>query len=354
MQKWEKWARVSTGPYQGKPELTMAGIGESGYVIHVRDRAGNVVKLIPTTPGRTGYIVNMGGARIIAHLATGPTRMGGFLATGSDNCLYHLESNGSQHRWQKTFGPGRFLGTVYSWATLDGYAEILGEGTDHQLSYTCVTPEQDRDNIKQWESVGQPGEAGGKKGLNGPPAVVFDGRGLHVLVRGQDNHLWHTFGKDNEQQGTRSFSRWTNLGGRLTQVPVAICSQKGIECFVIGENNEPFVNTWDGTCWSGFESLGGQLQGLPSAISIHGSDKTFVFGRGMHDKLWCSQRNGSGWQEWQSLGDDLTGDPAVWEESFSGNGGGLISCLVLRQNGELWLRELQLTSGEYSGSEIVV
>jgi hypothetical protein len=354
MEQWKDWAKVSAGPYQGKPELTMSGIGESGYVIHVRDRVGNVIKLIPSIPERTGATVNMGGARIIAHLATGPTRRGGFLATGSDNCLYHLESNGSQHRWQKTFGPGRFLGSVFSSATLDGYAEILGEGTDHQLAYACVTPEQDRDNIKQWENLGQPGEAGGKKGLNGPPAVVFDGRGLHVLVRGQDNHLWHTFGKDNEWQGTRSLGRWTNLGGRLIQVPVAIRTQKGIECFVIGENNEPFVNTWDGTRWSGFESLGGQLQGLPAATYIRDGNKTLVFGRGVHDKLWYCQRNGTGWQEWQSLGDELTGDPAAWAESFFGNHEGLISCMVLRQNGELWLRELRLTRDEYSERSTIV
>jgi len=347
MEQWNDWAKVSVGPYQGKPELTMAGIGESGYMIHVRDRAGNVIKLIPAAPGRTGVIVNTGGAGIITHLATGPTRVGGFLATGSDNCLYHIESNGSQHRWQKTFGPGRFLGAVFSSATLEGYAEVLGEGTNHQLAYACVTPLQDIDNIKQWESLGQPGETGGRKGLNGPPAVVFDEGGLHVFVRGQDNQLWHTFGKDNEQQGTRSFSRWTNLGGGLTEVPVAIRTQKGIECFVISENSEPFVNTWDGTHWSGFESLGGQLKGLPAAIYIHGNNKTFVFGRGMRDKLWYCRRNGTAWQEWQSLGDDLSGDPAVWEESFSDNGEGLISCVVLRQNGELWLRELRLTRDEY-------
>lgn len=354
MEQWKDWAKVSAGPYQGKPELTMSGLGESGYVIHVRDRAGNVIKLIPSASGRTEAIVNTGGAGIIAHLATGPARMGGFLATGSDMCLYHIESNGSQHRWQKTFGPGRFLGTVFSSATLDGYAEILGEGTEHQLAYACVTPEQDIDNIKQWENLGQPGEAGGKKGLNGPPAVVFDGLGLHVLVRGQDNHLWHTFGKDNERQGTRSFSRWTNLGGRLTQVPVAIRTQKGIDCFVIGENHEPFVNTWDGRGWSGFESLGGRLKGLPAAIYVHGSDKTIAFGRGVHDKLWYCQRNGTSWQEWHSLGDGLTGDPAAWEESFSERGEALIACLVLRQNGELWLRELQLTMDEYSERRLTI
>lgn len=346
MEKWTDWAKVSAGPYQGKPELTMAGIGESEYVIHVRDRAGNVIKLIPTAPGRTRDIVNTGGAGIIAHLATGPTRRGGFLATGSDNCLYHIESNGSQHRWQKTFGPGRFFGAVFSAVTLDGYVEILGEGTNHQLAYAYLTPLQDRDNIRKWESLGQPGEASDRKGLNGPPAVVFDERGLHVFVRGQDNHLWHTFGKGSEWRRARSFGRLTNLGGNLTQAPVAIRTQRGIECFVIDENNELLVNAWDGTQWSGFVSLGGQLQGLPAAIYIHGVDNTLVFGRGAHDELWYCQRNRIGWQEWQSLGEGLTGDPAAWEGGFFDNGEALISCMVLRQNGELWLRELQLTRDE--------
>lgn len=349
MGKWKEWTKVSIGPFQGKPELTMMGTGEPRYVIDVRDRAGNVIKHNPAVPGRTGAMINTGGAGIIAHLGTGPTRKGGFLATGNDKSLYHTESNGSQYRWQKTFGPGQFLGTVSSWTTRDGYAEILGEGTDHQLAYAFVTPEQDRDNIKQWENLGRPGEAGGKMGLNGRPAVVFDRRGLHVLVRGQDNHLWHTFGKDNDHQEKRSFGPWTDLGGSLTQVPVAIRTQKGIECFVTGDDEMLFVNTWDGTRWSGFESIGGQLKGLPAAINIHGSDSTCIFGRGVHDKLWYRQRNGSDWQEWQSLGEELTGDPAVWEEPLSGNGAGVVSCVVLRQNGELWLRELQLTSDEYSG-----
>jgi hypothetical protein len=346
MGKWEEWAKVSTGPYQGKPELTMAGLGESGYVIDVRDRAGNVIKLIPAAPERTGVRINTGGAGIIAHLATGPMRMGGFLATGNDQRLYHIESNGSQYRWQRTFGPGQFLGTVSSWTTMDGYAEILGEGTDHQLAYAYVTPEQDRDHIKQWENLGQPGEAGGKKGLNGRPAVVFDGRGLHVLARGQDNHLWHTFGKDNDHRGKRAFDSWTNLGGSLTQVPIAIRTQTGIASFVIGDNQALFVNTWDGTHWSGFKSMGSQLKGLPAAISVHGSDSTFIFGRGVQDELWYRQRNGVNWEDWQSLGEGLTGDPAAWEQSLSGNGEGVVSCVVLRQNGALWLRELQLAGDE--------
>ena len=35
----------------------------------------------------------------------------------------------------------------------------------------------------------------------------------------------------------------------------------------------------------------------------------------------------------QALGDDLTGDPAVWEESLSGHGGGLISCVKMASFG---------------------
>jgi len=350
MGKWKEWTKVSIGPFQGKPELTMMDIGEPGFVIDVRDRTGNVIKHFPAAPGRTGAKINSGGAGIIDHLGIGPTRMGGFLATGSDKRLYHIESNGSQYRWQKTFGPGQFLGTVSSLATLDGHAEILGEGTDHQLAYAFVTPEQDRDNIKHWENLGRPGEAGGIMGLNGRPAVVFDRRGLHVLVRGQDNHLWHTFGNDNDHQEKRSFGPWTNLGGSLTQVPVAIRTQDGIECFTVGEDNVLFVNTWNGTGWGGFESLGGQLKGLPAAINIRGRDSTLIFGRGMHDELWYRQRNRANWQDWQSLGEGLIGAPAVWEEPSSGIDAGVVSCVVLRQNGELWVRELQLTRDEYSGN----
>jgi hypothetical protein len=351
MGTWHAWTKIATGPYQGKPELTFAGRGESGYVISVRDRAGNVIKHIPATLGRIRTTINTGGAGTISHLAMGPTRMGGFLATGRDKCLYHIESNGSQYRWQKTFGPGKFLGSVHSWTTLNGYAEIFGEGTNHQLAYAYVPPEQDRENIEHWENLGWPGKASGKKGLNGRPAVVYDGRGLHILVRGQDNHLWHAFGNDNHLQEKRAFGGWTNLGGNLLQVPVAIHTRNGIECFVIGENNEVFVYTWNGR-WRGFENLGGQLEGLPAAININGGDSTFVFGRDVQDKLWYRQRNGVVWQEWQSLGEGLTTDPAVWEESLLDKGGGLVSCVVLRQNGELWLREFQLTKDEYSNERL--
>jgi hypothetical protein len=114
---------------------------------------------------------------------------------------------------------------------------------DHQLAYACVTPEQDRNNIERWENLGRPGGVGGQKGLN--------------------------FGRDSDPQGNRTFGRWHNLGGRLTEVP--------------------------------------------------------------------------------ALGGGLAGDPAVRKEFLADDGAGLISCVVLRKNGELWLRELQLTKEEYSG-----
>jgi hypothetical protein len=84
----------SKGPYRGKPTLT--GVGEGGFVIDVRDGAGNVIKYVPATPRSTNAIVNTGGAGLISHLGIGPTRMGGFFATGSDKGLYHIVSNGSQ------------------------------------------------------------------------------------------------------------------------------------------------------------------------------------------------------------------------------------------------------------------
>lgn len=349
MGKWQAWEKIWDGPYQGTPGLSYPGeLGLGGedtvYAITVRDRAGNVIRRIPPMHGGKESAVNSGGAGIIAHLGI---EAGGYLATGSDKCLYGMDID---YSWRKVGGPGRFLSAVYSSISMDAYAEILGEGTEHQLAYSFVTPEQNQNNtITQWEDLGQPGEPGGKKGLNGRPAVMYDvndARGLHVLVRGQDNHLWHIYGKGREYTEKRSFGSWTNLGGGLTQVPVAISTPDGIECFVVGEKKELLVKTWDGKRWSGFVSLGGQLKGLPAAASVWGSDSTFVFGRGIHDQLWYRRRSGSNWQEWQSVGDQLTSDPAVWAGLTSNNGEGQVSCVVLRRNGELWERSYQFRISE--------
>jgi LysM repeat protein len=112
------------------------------------------------------------------------------------------------------------------------------------------------------------------------------------------------------------------------------------------------VNTWDGKRWSGFEELGGQLKGLPAAVSIWEGDMTYVFGRGANDKLWYRRRTGTTWQRWQTVGEGLTSSPAAWLGVHNFSGGAFLTCEVLRQNGELWRRSLQLTAREYTGTKV--
>lgn len=337
MHNWEQWAKISDGPYQGTPKLSPADIVALEFVIDILDQDGNVIKFMPAAPGMTGAIINTGGPGNFTHLPSGF----GIVATGSDQCLYLSDYDGNSFTWTKVAGPGRFLSGVESWASMDGSAEIIGEGLEHQLAYTFLAPGQDRRNIQQWDNLGQPGKPGGPKGIKGRPAPIRDGNGMHVLARGQDNRLWHIFGKSEDPMpGKLSFGSWTSLGGGLSNVPVVSHTANGIECYVVGERKELQAKAWDGRQWGGYQDLGGQLKGLPAPVSVYDSDSTFVFARGVNDELWYRHRTGGDWQSWQKMGDGITGDPAVWGAR---NGDDItITCVVLRERGELWQRVLRI------------
>jgi LysM repeat protein len=349
MGTWKKWQQVESGPFQGKPEFYWHGqIGGESFSFMVRDGAGNMLAFVPAVPGATGGLINWGGAGIIAHLPppAGPYAM---VVRGLDNGLYALDfENG---KWLKYSGPGRLLSDAAFLGSHDGSQQILGEGIDHQLAYCYISnDERPRLEANNWQDLGRPGESGGKKGINGRPAVVRGMDGIHVFVRGQDNHLWHISKGYGAPPGQLpKFGNWTNLGGRLTSVPVAIFSgnmNDKIECFVIGEDNALWTITGDGQNWTDFQNLGGQLKGLPTAANTFTGDSTFVFGRGVHDKLWYRRRNGTAWQRWQSLDGQLTSDPAVILERTIYGGARLI-CMALGQKGALWERVYQITRGEY-------
>jgi len=360
MANWQEWQKVSDGPYQGRPELLMMGLGMAGYAIEVRDTDGNFVHIVPAVSGTTGDIVNLGGAGLIAHLPAGNRgMMRNFVGTGKDKRLYIMENdpkNGRPIGWRQIEGPGQFLGAVFSQASMDGTMEILGEGLDHQLAYASLTLEQrEQNNIAHWDNLGQPGLPGGKMGMNGSPAVIRDRMGnMHVLAQGQDNHLWHLIGKMSTTSNKPTFGKWKNLGGGITRIPVLNHTSNGFDCFVVGEQKEVQVNSWNGKKWSGFFNLEGQLKGLPAAISPIDPESPFVFGRGVHNKLWYRQRKGSSWTAWESIGEGIDGDPGLIAEPLvdSSTGtrlGGTISCFVLRHKGELWQRTLKLNAADYQG-----
>lgn len=342
MSNWSAWVELSNGPYQGQPELASAGLGASGFLLDIQDSAGNVVRLVPAQPGQSGGFINTGGAGVIDHLPTGGGAMGGVLAVGNDRCLYRRDYDPQRgYAWRILAGPGRFLSPGVSWPVFTGAVEVLGEGTEHQLAYAYL-PKDRQDEITAWVDVGRPGEPGGAQGINGRPAVARDAGGVHVFARGQDNHLWHIYGTDADNG--RSFGRWHNLGGGLTDVPVAIHSQSGIDCFVLGENRALFVNSWDGARWSGFQAVGGQLQGIPAATSFMIGNKrhTMVIGRGADNHLKYRDRVDGHWQAWQSAGGGLKHAPAIWSETRDSGNAVTVTCLVVGEDGGLWQRERHL------------
>jgi hypothetical protein len=66
---------------------------------------------------------------------------------------------------------------------------------------------------------------------------------------------------------------------------------------------------WDGTRWSGWESLGGALTSGPG-VSSSGAGRLDVFVLGPGSALFRRSWTGSSWTDWQSLGGQWTSGPA--------------------------------------------
>jgi len=71
-----------------------------------------------------------------------------------------------------------------------------------------------------------------------------------------------------------------------------------------------WAKTWNGVIWSGWKSLGGVIQGDPSAASPT-STQLRVFVRGSDNALWYKFLTGSIWSKFFSLGGTLTSDPGA-------------------------------------------
>ena len=82
-----------------------------------------------------------------------------------------------------------------------------------------------------------------------------------------------------------------------------------LDVFVRGTDDALWHKWWDGSSWSGWESLGGVLTSAPAAVSW-GNNRIDVFVRGtdnaLHHKWWAG-----GWSGWESLGGVLTSAPTV-------------------------------------------
>ena len=146
-------------------------------------------------------------------------------------------------------------------------------------------------------------------GILGSPASVgvssWSATRVDVFIQGADRALWQ-----NTWNGT-TWSGWSSLGGVTTGGPGAVSWSSGrIDVFVRGQDNALWHRSSDGTTWSGWENLGGGLSYGP-AVASWGSDRLDIFIVGLDHQLWHKYWNGQSWGPWEPLGGILTSQPAA-------------------------------------------
>jgi spore germination protein YaaH len=130
---------------------------------------------------------------------------------------------------------------------------------------------------------------------------------MDVFGRGMDGQLWHSW-----WDGT-GWSGWEPLGGQLmagTGPGAVSWGNNRLDLFVQGLDAQIWHNWWDGRSWGGWKPLGGRFTSGPDAASWS-ANHLDVFGRGGDGQLWHSAWTGSGWTPWEPLGGALVGDPGA-------------------------------------------
>ena len=186
------------------------------------------------------------------------------------------------------------------WAPNGQHTDVFAADTSGTLWHTTMDG--------NWDSLGGVCTAS--------PASVSWGttNRVDVFVRGSDGAVW-------QRTYNNGWSTWIPLGGQLapgTGPAVASWSAGRLDVFVQGTDGALWHKWWNGSKWSGWESLGGKLTASPAAVTevgVSNAHNIYVFVRGTDGAVWQKSYN-SGWSSWHSLGGQLapgTG-PAVSQD----------------------------------------
>jgi len=173
-----------------------------------------------------------------------------------------------------------------------------------------------------WNRSVMPSGSGTWKSLGGvwtssPAATSRNNGGMTVFVRGNDSAVWY---RDyvRGSWGRWAWGKWTSIGGQLPAgTGPAACSWGSgrLDVFVQGTDSALWHKSYNGTSWSGWESLGGNLTSSPAATS-NTTNNIQVFARGTDGGVWQKTYN-NGWSDdWQSLGGQVAAGtgPAVSQD----------------------------------------
>jgi hypothetical protein len=180
------------------------------------------------------------------------------------------------------------------WAPNGQHTDVFAADTSGTLWHTTMDG--------NWDSLGGVCTAS--------PASVSWGttNRVDVFVRGSDGAVW-------QRTYNNGWSTWIPLGGQLapgTGPAVASWSAGRLDVFVQGTDGALWHKWWNGSKWSGWESLGGKLTASPAA-SPPATNQIGVFVRGTDGACWYKDWTGTAWSSWKSLGGQLAPNtgPAV-------------------------------------------
>ena len=175
-----------------------------------------------------------------------------------------------------------------------------------------------------WSSLGGQLASG-----TGPAVCAQNANSLDAFVQGADHVLWHK-----SFQGS-AWSAWASLGGNLTSSPAATSPANGmIDVLARGTNGALYSKQLSGGVWGSWKTIGGQLaSGTGPAVCAQNATSLDAFVLGTDHVLWYTRWDGTKWSSWESLGGNLTSSPAATSPA-----NGVIDVFVRGTDGAVWER----------------
>jgi hypothetical protein len=130
----------------------------------------------------------------------------------------------------------------------------------------------------------------------GPAAVVTAGDVVHLVVRGTDGAVYHA-----TRRGT-TWSGWEGLGGRIEGTPaVAPRTGGGIAIIVRGIDNRIYAKYGDTRAWTGWSGLTGETLSSPAVAWGAQPGRLDVFVAGTGGGLYHNVFLNGAWLGWTRL-----------------------------------------------------
>lgn len=188
----------------------------------------------------------------------------------------------------------RLVLVLFLWGalTVDAQEQVFARGEDGSLMHYDGT---------RWQSLGA-------RIVGAPDACSWGAGRIDVVVRGTDDKLWQI------AFANGAWTTWIMHDGNLASSPTCVSwGPNRIDVFAVDADTRAMQRkVWDGSRWSGWESIGGTFPvgAAPDAVSNGTNDITLV-ARGTDDVIWRNQHTAAGWQGWAPLGPAMQSDPGA-------------------------------------------